>query len=156
MPRKIHALSDQTKKTLTDNVQAFANKWDCGTNYVNKILDEERTDFYPPFKEAYIALLEAGISTAEYDSDLEFERQRRLSKLSGADLAESFQRIVRQQNRTIERYIEAGIDGKFDLNEIEDLHGMVVASIDAMSLMLQGLKMKRERLEGEPKLRPVS
>jgi hypothetical protein len=100
-------------------------------------------------------MLDGGISTAEYDTDMAFERERRAAKLSAADLADAFQRAVRQQNRTIERYLEAGLDGKFDLNEIDDLHGMVVASMDAMSLMLNGLKLKRERIEGEAKLRPV-
>lgn len=157
MPRKIFGLSDQTKDTLTDNVKKFAAAWDCSTDYIGKILSQDRADPYPPFREFYVAHLRAGISTAEYDADLEFERERRLSKMPAKEIAACFAEKLHKQNRTIERYIEAGLDGQYDLAELDEIENMLIAESDGLRLLMQSVKTKREKLENEgpTKLRPV-
>lgn len=155
MPRKIHALSQQTKDTLTDNVKAFARTWDCGTDYINKILSEDRTDFYPPFREAYVALLDAGISTAEYDADLEFERERRAAKMPAKELAATIHQKFNQQNRTLDKYLTAVEDGEWTEAELNEIEGLLLSERDAIDHAVRSIKTKLEQIGQGKKLRPV-
>lgn len=155
MPRKIHGLSDATKDTLTDNVKAMSNAWDCSPSFIYQVLREEKADPFPPFREMRQAALKAGISTEHWDSDLEFDSSRYLAKLPGKELAVCFNAQLQKQNRTIERYMEATQDGEFTLAEIDELENMLIAEMDAIRLSLRGLKLKREKLQETPSLRPV-
>lgn len=145
MPRKFYSLSDQTKKTLEKSVKAFAIHWDTSTEFVYQILREEKNDFYPPFREAYQAACEAGISTAEYDSDLEFIRTRNIASLP--EIAEAFASKLRSDNRTLEAYLDAIKDGELTMEEMDELEELLLKEATAITTAVQTLKFKRQQAE---------
>jgi hypothetical protein len=153
--RENYALTDATHDTLTDNVKAISLAWKKSLRHVYKILSEETNDPFAMFLSLYRAACKAGVSTSHWDSDLEFERQRTISKLPAKEVGACFVAQIQKQNRTIERYMEATQDGELSLEELNELENMLIAERDAISLSLQGIKLKREKLQSSSNLRPV-
>lgn len=145
MPKKIFGLSEQTKETLTDNVKAMAAAWDCSTSFLYQILKEEKADVYPPFREFYVSMLRAGISTEQFDSDLEFERDRHAKRIGTADASEYFKDKIHRHNQLLERYVECLTDGEIDDRESAELERLLEKELDAINLIRQALKLKRDR-----------
>lgn len=144
MPKKLFGLSDATRETLTDNVKAMAAAWDCSTSFIYQVLREEKADVYSPFHEFYCALLKAGISTAAFDNDMEFERERYARRLGRADLAVSMKDKLHRHNELLERYVGMLQDGLIDSAEAAELEQMLDREEDAIKLIRQALKLRKE------------
>jgi hypothetical protein len=150
MPREFYALTDATKETLTDNVKALAIAWDKSTRWVQRILSEDADDPFAPFLSLYTAVAKAGLSTANYDAELEFVRRRYQRRLSPEAAALSFKAQLHSHNETLEKYVECMEDGRLDLEEIDDLERLLIRERDALNLNLQGLKLMKEKLQSRP------
>lgn len=147
MPREIHSLTDATQDSLSDHVKKIADAWNKSQRHVYKILGEEINDPFAVFLSLYRAACKAGISTSHWDAELEFTRQRFISQMAGKELAACFSAKVRENNRTIERYMDATADGEFTVDELDEIENMLIAECDAIKLTLRGIKIKREKIE---------
>ncbi len=147
MPREIYSLTDATHDTLSDNVKPMASAWNKSQRHVYKILGEESNDPFAMFLSMYRAAAKAGLTTSHWDSELEFVRQRFISQMPAKELAACFNAKLRDQNRTIERYMEATQDGEWTLEELDEIENMLLAESDVIRLSLRTIKLKREKLE---------
>lgn len=129
----------------------MAVAWDVSTGYIDQILREEKADVYPPFREFYTSLLRAGISTAEYDSDLEFLRQRRREQQPGADIRTAFKSLLHDQNRTTETYLEAIEDGNWTEDELNSIEDKLLVERDIIGVALNAIKTKKDELTSGPR-----
>lgn len=145
--RETYSLTDATHDTLTDNVKPIANAWNKSLRHVYKVLAEETNDPFAMFLSLYQAACKAGVTTSHWDSELEFLRQKFIDRMPAANLASCFAEKLRDQNRTIERYVEAAQDGEWTLDEVDELENALLAESDAIKMGLRSLKLKREKLE---------
>jgi hypothetical protein len=154
--RETYSLTDATHDTLHDNVKPIANAWNKSLRHLYKILAEETNDPFAMFLPMYRAACKAGVTTSHWDSELEFERQKFMSKLPAKEIGACFVTQLQKENRKTERYLEAVQDGEFTLEELDELENLLIAECDAIKLSLRGIKMKREKLYDAPNLRPVA
>lgn len=147
MPKKYYGLSDQTKDTFTDNVKPLAIAWDCCTSFIYQILRSEKSDVYPPFQELYASLCKAGISTREYDSDMEMIRAKYSKNVTPREVSACFKEKLHSHNQTLERYVEFLEDGELSAEEIAELERLLEKEDQARTLIRQGLQHAKIKLE---------
>jgi hypothetical protein len=147
MPRETYSLSDATHDTLEGNVKEIAAGMNKSERHVYKFLAEEINDPFAMFLPLYIAACKKGIPTSNWDSELEFHRERHVGKMLPRDIGECILAEVKRQHRLLERYMQAAEDGKYSASELEDLEGMLLAVMDAVKVSLRGVKLRKEAVE---------
>lgn len=144
MPRETYELSDATREVLTDRVKPIAAAWNKAERWIYRILEGSANDAFAYFLPMYAAAAKAGISRRPWRDELDFIDQRYAEKQDARTRTICFKGKLKSHNVTIERYMEFLEDGELDAAETQQLERLLQKEQDAIDLLRQALKIKRE------------
>lgn len=140
-------LTDATRDGLTDQVKPTASGWGKCTSYIYGILDGSKKDPFAPFRSFYEGLCKGGVSTAEWDNDLAYLRQKHQNRFIERDPSQAFQDKFTSHNAIFERYLAAIADGKLTLEEVRSLEMLLDADDVIKKGVREALTAHRVKLE---------
>lgn len=141
-------LTDATRDGLTDNVKPAASGWGKCIQYLYGILQGEKKDPFAPFRSFYEGLCKGGVSTATWDHDLAYIREKYArQKANTPNLSKAVHTKFRSGNAILDRYLAAIADGKWALSEIDELQNLLDVDDEAKNYVRRALANLRVRIE---------
>jgi hypothetical protein len=148
MPREEYDyLTDATRDVLTDNVKAAKNGWDKCSQYIYQILSGEKRDFYAGFRSMYQGMCNGGVSTARWDEDLAYIRERADANRNHREVTEAFSDKFKGNNQLFETYLAKIADGKLTLSELDELEPLVEIEDGLLRVLKKAMRAHRIKLE---------
>jgi hypothetical protein len=129
-------LTDATNDVLNGTVKAVAIGWNKVYQYVSDIARGDRKDPFAYFRSFYEGVLRGGVSTAAWDNDLAYLRQKHSQVSTSRDTSTAFQTKFRSGNAIFDRYMTAIADGKLTLDEVKQLEML----LDADDVIKKGVR----------------
>lgn len=140
-------LTDQTSEVLTDNVKAAASGWGKCKQYIYAILQGEKKDLFAGFRSMYEGMCKGGVSTAAWDNDLAYIRQRYARDQNTVAATDAFSEKFKGNNKLFEQYLKFISDGKLSLEELDDLEPLVEIEEGLIKVLKKAMQTHRVNLE---------
>ena len=140
-------LTDASRDVLTDNVKAVASGWDKCSQWIYQILSGEKKDPFAYFRSIYEGVCKGGVSTAAWDNDLAYIRQKYARDHASIEATEAFSNTFKGNNQLFENYMTAISDGKLSLEELDDLEPLVEVEEGLIRVLKKAMRAHRLKLE---------
>jgi hypothetical protein len=118
--RHHYQLTSATRKTLTDNVKAFARALDNHVSRFYRILSNDETDPFAPFEAFYEGACAEGISTEHWDNALAAIRKK-YDRPHTPSLVDCATGLIESGSEVASVVVKAAIDGQIDEREAHDI-----------------------------------
>lgn len=142
--RHDYELTDETRKTLSGNVQDIADEMHVSDKYLYGMLAGTKTDPFALFEPLYDATLAAGRSTCHWDNKLKARRAKRQKDMPRKSEIECLTDKILLDADTTAKLVDALHDGVIDAREAERIQMAIAKERQNLEVLETHLGLKRD------------
>ena len=140
--RFTYALSDETRKVLTENVGRISEEMDVVDKYLYAILANDKTDPFAPFVRLYAAAVRSGAPVCYYDHKLAAIRARYEKSIPLKTEIDCLTDKINSDADTTSQLVDALKDGVIDAHEAERIQHAIDKERSTLDLLEVHLQFK--------------
>jgi hypothetical protein len=141
--RHDYELTDETRKTLSGNVQDIADEMHVSDKHLYGILAGTKTDPFAVFEHLYASTCRADRETCHWDNKLAAHRARRKSRPSKS-LVECLTDKIHSDAEATAELVDGLRDGEIDSREAERIQLAIARQRQNLDLLETHLGLRRE------------